>query len=619
MMKRNSIIAVLALSFALGGCGSDDSSTPTPPIPPEPPIVKPDYVFGGPTEDEQKLNKVIQFAIVKGFSPLDEGTTANKSKAKSYSSGHEIEGVLESKMVADAAKLGLKVDYLLPPTAINMSGVKIDSIRPDIFQDGRGSVMDLLLWAAKKYNLDIEYEKDENLKTHFITSIEGITGLPEVVDPENLGKTEGQGWKYLVGPSIWEHKKEGSYETESYYYKEEEIYFRMDHHPLKNEMSIVLVAAQPGEMDIRKKKYQKEMDRLAENGGKVIIPEIVIDFKPAKTTATGEILIPNQRAVFKDIEVTPHNLRSDIYKEGTITELDAWLSLVEQRPDLKIDWSYWPRLSTNSNVQGYVATAISFNGRDDVGNIVNERYTNNGSCGFVHHTGEWENYMDSGAQNGLYQWVMCSARTDMGGDEYRKACYGQIPGILGYRARNYGEGEQFENHNPKGRGYMKFGLPFGGNDPHLTGDAMIIYGPEYINYIGAAFGNGYGNQESTSGCDAEAPEIDPTRIKDISQARAPLTSSHFGWKIPDCTTCHNAANSHVTQEMAPWECAECHGNNGAPDSHGELLTCGFCHAKTLAKHGDAYSTKDDYYSEQTNFKEPESCLTCHVEKQEGTQ
>ncbi len=50
-MKRNSIIAVLALSFALGGCGSDDSSTPTPPIPPEPPIVKPDYVFGGPLED----------------------------------------------------------------------------------------------------------------------------------------------------------------------------------------------------------------------------------------------------------------------------------------------------------------------------------------------------------------------------------------------------------------------------------------------------------------------------------------------------------------------------------------------------------------------------------------
>lgn len=242
-MKRNAIIAVLTLSFALVGCGSDDPSTPTPPILPEPPIVKPDYVFGGPTEDEQKLNKTIQFAIVKGFSPLDESDTAKKDELNNYSSANKIEGVLESKMIKDAAKLGLKVDYLLPPTAINMSGVKIDSIRPDLFQDGRGSVMDLLLWAVKKYDLNIEYEKDDNLKTHFITSIEGITGLPEAVDSKNLGKTEGQGWKYLVGPSIWETKKEGSFETDHYYYKEEEIYFRMDHHPLKNEMSIVLVAA----------------------------------------------------------------------------------------------------------------------------------------------------------------------------------------------------------------------------------------------------------------------------------------------------------------------------------------------------------------------------------------
>ncbi len=618
MIKNKLMVVSLACGLALTGCGSDDGGSA--PLPPEvlPPVVdKPDFVFGGPSEDEQKLNKVIQIAIVKGFSPLD--AKMSKAEVKKRAASIDVEGVVHSKMVDDAAKMGLKVDYLLPPTAINMAGVKIDSLRPDLFAEGRGSVLDLLLWVSKKYDLDIQVEKDEALNTHFVTSIEGIEGLPEAVDQQHLGETQGQGWKYLVGPSVWEEKVEGGYDTADIYYKEEEIYFRMDHHPLKNEMSIVLVPAQPGEMEIRKRKYRREMQRLADNGGKVIVPEIVIDFKPAKYSATGEILVPNQRAVFKNIEVKPHNLRTDLYQPGVITELDAWLSLVEQRPDLKIDYSYWPKLSTNSNVQGYVATAISFNGRDDLGNIVNETYTNNGSCGFVHTTGEWENYMDSGAQHGLYQWVMCSARTDMGGDEYRNACYGNIPGVLGYRAHQYGAGEQYENHNPKGRGYMKFGLPFGGNDPHLTGDAMIIYGPEYINYIGAAFGNGYGNQQATSGCDAEAPEIDPNQIKDITKARAPLTESHFGWKLPDCSTCHNAANSHVVEEMAPWECAECHGNNGAPDSHGELLTCGFCHAQTLEKHGDAYSTKDDYYGQKTRFKEPESCLTCHIDKGEHTE
>ncbi|USD39085.1 MULTISPECIES: cytochrome c3 family protein [Ferrimonas] len=611
-MKRNTIWAALAFSVVLGGCGSDDSaSTPTPPQP-KPPVDKPEYVFGGPSEDEKKLNKVIQLAIVKGFSPLDQAHTPVSVNAQ-YVSNIAVDGVIHSKMDEQAAKKGLKIDYLLPPTAINMAGVKIDSIRPDLFAEGKGSVLDLLMWVGKKYDLDIQVEKDDALNTYFVTSIEGVQGLPEAVDPDHIGETLGQGWKYLVGPSSWE-KKEGGWDTDSLYYKEEEIYFRMDHQPLKNEMSIVLVPAQPGEMEIRKRKYRREMQRLAGNGGKVIIPEIVIDFKPAKYSATGEILEPNKRAVFKNIEVTPHNLRTDLYQPGVITELDAWLSLVEQRPDLKIDWSYWPRLSTNANVQGYVATAISFNGRDDLGNIVNETYTNNGACGFVHHTGEWENYMDSGAQHGLYQKVMCSARLDMGGDEFRAACMNKVPGVLGYRAHHYGAGEQYENHNPKGRGYMKFGLPFGGNDPHLTGDAMIIYGPEYINYIGAAFSNKYGNQQASSGCDADAPEIDPSRIKDVSKARAPLTESHFGWKLPDCSTCHNAANSHVVEEMAPWECAECHGNNGAPDSHGELLTCGFCHAQTLEKHGDAYSTKDDYYSEKTKFKEPESCLTCHVDK-----
>ncbi|WP_299801962.1 cytochrome c3 family protein [uncultured Shewanella sp.] len=609
-MNLTRLASLIALSLAITACGSDDnSSTPTPPVTPEPPpIIKPDSVFGGPLADEQKINKVIQISIVKGFSPLTE---ASEARAKPI----EIEGVVKSMMEKEAADLGLKVDYLLPPTAINMSGVNIDTMRPDLFQPGRGSVMDLLVWAGKNYGLDIKIEKDEALNTHFITAIEGIKGLPEAVDQETLGQTEGQGWKYLVAPSVWEDKDiaNGDYDTKGLYYKEEEIYFRMDHHPLKNEMSIVIMPAEPGEMEIRKKKYEKEMDRMAQNGGKVIIPEMVIDFKPAQYSATGEVLVPNQRVVFKNIEVKAHNLRTDIYQPGVITELDAWLSLDEQRDDLTIDYSYWPRLSTNANVQGYVATAITFNGRDDLGNIVNERYTNNGSCGFVHTTGEWENYMDSGRQNGLYQWVMCGSRTDMG-EEYREACYGNIPGVLGYRAHNYGPGEKYENHNPKGRGYIKFGLPFGGNDPHLTGDAMIIYSPEYINYVGAAFGNGYGDQQATSGCDTDAPEVDPSQIKDITQARAPLTDSHFGWQIPDCSTCHDSTNSHVVEDMAPWECAECHGNNGAPDSHGELLTCGFCHAQTLESHGDAYTTKNDYFGLETQFKEPESCLTCHVEK-----
>ncbi|WP_028109630.1 hypothetical protein [Ferrimonas futtsuensis] len=635
-MRQNKIWAALALSVVLGGCGSDDTPaspipTPTPPetLPPE--INKPDYVFGGPTE---QLDGTIQIAIVKSLVPAEGGAKTEPAHAQETLAGPQGtkvfpgDGLIRTKMEDTASAKGMKIEYLLPPTAINMSGVKIDTLRPDLFPEGRGSVLDLLMWVSDKYGIDVQIEKDEALKTYFVTSIGGIEGAPEKVDQSRLGATEGQGWKYLVGPSVWDEKIDGGdpfaaikgeevkkgtdYNTDHLYYKEEEIYFRIDHLALKNQMSIVLMPAQPGEMEVRKRKYQREMDRLAANGGKVIVPEIVIDFKPPYYDMNGELVQPGQRAVFKDIEVKPHNLRLDLYQPGVLTELDAWLSLVDQRPDLKIDWSYWPRLSTNANVQGYVATAISFNGKDDLGNIINQTYKNNGECGFVHHTGEWENYADGGAQNVLYEFVMCAGRTDMPENWNRAACLGKVPGIKGFRPRNYGAGELYENDGPTG--YMKFGMPFGANDPHLTGDNMIIYGPEYINYLGVAFGDMNTNSGVPSGCDAESPEIDIANLKDISKARAPLDESHFGWKLPDCTTCHDPSNSHVVEAMAPYECAECHGNNGAPNNHGERYTCGFCHSQTLAKHGNVYADKNDYYSKESNFKEPESCLTCHVDR-----
>ncbi|WP_157509179.1 hypothetical protein [Ferrimonas futtsuensis] len=620
MKKQYLLMSAVALSLVLAGCGSDsdDVTKPEPPTPPTAPeVIKPDYVFGGPTE---QLDGTIQIAIVKSLVPTEGSAKEEPAHAQGGASGPQgvkvipVDGLVETKMDQQAADMGVKIDYLLPPTAINMSGVKIDTLRPDLFPEGRGSVLDLLMWVGEKYGIDVQIEKDDALKTYFVTAIDGIEGAPERVDSSRLGETEGQGWKVLVGPSTWEAKVgDGDFNADHLYYKEEEMYFRIDHMALKNQMSIVLMPAQPGEMEVRKRKYQKEMDRLAANGGKVIVPEIVIDFKPPYYDMNGDLVQPGQRAVFKDIEVKPHNLRLDLYQPGVLTELDAWLSLVEQRPDLKINWSYWPRLSTNANVQGFVATSISFNGKDDLGNIINQTYKNNGECGFVHHTGEWENYADGGAQNGLYEYVMCAGRLDMPGDWNRGACLGKVPGIKGFRPRNYGAGELYENDGPTG--YMKFGVPFGANDPHLTGDNMIIYGPEYINYLGVAFGALNTNNGVPSGCDLDSPEIDIANLKDIAQARAPLDESHFGWKLPDCTTCHNPSNSHVVEAMAPYECAECHGNNGAPTNHGERYTCGFCHSQTLAKHGNVYANKTDYYSKDSRFKEPESCLTCHVDAQ----
>lgn len=68
------------------------------------------------------------------------------------------------------------------------------------------------------------------------------------------------------------------------------------------------------------------------------------------------------------------------------------------------------------------------------------------------------------------------------------------------------------------------------------------------------------------------------------------TSSHTGWKEPDCTDCHDSTGHRAGLE--PYQCVACHGRNGAPDGHGRT-TCTGCHN---SKHG---------------FTPSAPCLACH--------
>lgn len=73
-----------------------------------------------------------------------------------------------------------------------------------------------------------------------------------------------------------------------------------------------------------------------------------------------------------------------------------------------------------------------------------------------------------------------------------------------------------------------------------------------------------------------------------------LTSSHTGWRQPDCLQCHTR-NSH-NEGLLPYECATCHGTNGAPAGHGGDPPCSTCHGQP---HG------------AENFPDPASCQGCH--------
>jgi hypothetical protein len=75
-----------------------------------------------------------------------------------------------------------------------------------------------------------------------------------------------------------------------------------------------------------------------------------------------------------------------------------------------------------------------------------------------------------------------------------------------------------------------------------------------------------------------------------------LDEDHPGWQAPDCWACHDPAETH-NPDLDPYECAMCHGTNGAPAGHGGSSPCSGCHGEPHGGDG---------------FPDPDACLTCHA-------
>lgn len=79
-----------------------------------------------------------------------------------------------------------------------------------------------------------------------------------------------------------------------------------------------------------------------------------------------------------------------------------------------------------------------------------------------------------------------------------------------------------------------------------------------------------------------------------ASAEGKLTASHQGWGEACCEDCHTLAGHN--EGLAPYECADCHGVNGAPRGHTNETPCAECHGQ---EHRCAA------------FPDPVSCQTCH--------
>lgn|GEM_PF-452258 len=205
---------------------------------------------------------------------------------------------------------------------------KVNTTRPDIFQPGYFSVFDVLVHAAEKGELELEYHFDEKLNTHVIDRMEG----------------EREWWYEVYFSGGWS----------------EANFYRMDHYSWKDGASLTFFPTTPERVDQRLTIFREEMVRLEANDGKVIIPNVYI----------SGIL---DRWEYQDVEVTAHNVRSDMFQPGVITALDVILS-ISDAGEMNHTLQWYETIGTAEIVKSYWVESINGDKAE-------------GRCGFVHEEG----------------------------------------------------------------------------------------------------------------------------------------------------------------------------------------------------------------------------------------
>ena len=214
----------------------------------------------------------------------------------------------------------------------NFEANDISAIRDDIFQPEHFSLFDILVHLDDREEIDLEYHFARQMNTHVIDSING----------------KNRWWHTAYYDGGWRERN----------------LFRMDHYPYKDRTTIKLERKKSSFIEDVYRVFREEGARRDENDGKIIIPEVVIE---------GQ----KETLEFTNVLIKPHDLRKDVFKPGTVTAIDAILSLGDQgKLNYELDWK--ESIGSAKIVNSYWVEAIN-------------NSVAHGRCGFVYESGS-ENY-----------------------------------------------------------------------------------------------------------------------------------------------------------------------------------------------------------------------------------
>lgn len=224
---------------------------------------------------------------------------------------------------------------------------EIETVRPDLFQNGSFSVFDVLVHLNSTRKVDLMYHFNATMNTFVIDSLNGEIN-----------------WWYKVYYS-------GGFQ--------EDNAFRIDNFPWKPGTRIILYRVDPSYIYHVYSTFEEEGARLANNNGTVIIPTITI---------IGQTFYLE----FFNIKITPHNTRDDLFQNNVLTALDAIMTLGDLG-NITYELTWYESLGSAGYVYNYFVSKI--NTEQTVGR-----------CGFVYEVGD-EDFISPGPN---YIYLAADAR-----------------------------------------------------------------------------------------------------------------------------------------------------------------------------------------------------------------
>jgi hypothetical protein len=214
-------------------------------------------------------------------------------------------------------------------TSYRFNSSNVVTRRPDIFKEGAFSMFDVLAHIADLGHIQLQYHFNATMNTYIVDTING----------ESL-------WWYRTWYS-------GGWP--------EHNVFRMDHYHWKPLARLEFYQTSESRINQIYSSFVEENERLQTNAGNLIVPQVKIAGR-------------NNIWTFEDVNVTPHDLRSDIFQLGVITGIDVIMSLGDHG-FITYELSWYDSIGTAHLVCNYFVTAI--NGDQAVG-----------TCGFVYESGD---------------------------------------------------------------------------------------------------------------------------------------------------------------------------------------------------------------------------------------